>query len=349
MKRINKQWIGALALLFAIASSTQASETSSIAALDTQVTEEGQRVAYDLYTWQRRELAKKLPLDQPWPSDADLPQRLKQFGIDQSIVAQHLPTPSRVFGDIYLVGSTPALTYVIDCGPDGLALVDPGLDSDYEAITASVKALKLGKSIRWVINTHAHFDHAMASARFRSAGAKIMVGAADADAMERATRVTGYFALPPVIAARYPKTIVDHRLTDGEELRLGTKIFHVIDVPGHTSGAIALVLQEDGKNILFSGDTILFDYRLAFQGTAYADNAAYARSLAKLNGFALHPNIPFRWDILLPGHGTIVLDRAWLDIDKGQSLVDLSLVKGQPIHALPFATQNYRRFMFGRP
>lgn len=51
----------------------------------------------------------------------------------------------------------------------------------------------------------------------------------------------------------------------------------------------------------------------------------------------------------MPGHGTLVLDRASMDVDKGWRTVQLDLLEGDPVDALPFATDRYRVLMFGRP
>ncbi|WP_192930016.1 hypothetical protein [Sphingomonas sp. NIC1] len=53
--------------------------------------------------------------------------------------------------------------------------------------------------------------------------------------------------------------------------------------------------------------------------------------------------------MLLPGHGTIVLDRAGMDVEKAYEAVRLDLLDGGRIEAAPFATTRYRRMMFGRP
>jgi acetyl esterase/lipase/glyoxylase-like metal-dependent hydrolase (beta-lactamase superfamily II) len=200
-----------------------------------------------------------------------------------------------------------------------------------------------------VLNTHAHFDHSMADGLFRNLGARILVGSDDADAVEKGTRVTANFLLDPKLRATYPRTTVDWRLSDGEELRLGNKILHVIHTPGHTAGSTSFMLQLDGRNILFSGDTLLYDYRLGAQGTAYADNRAYVASLQKIAKFTLTLSDPIHWDMLLSGHGALVLDRAYMDVDKGWRTVQLDLLEGQPIAALPFSTDSYRKLMFGRP
>ena len=36
------------------------------------ITEEGQSVVFDRFTWQARELAKRLPLSERWPTGADM-------------------------------------------------------------------------------------------------------------------------------------------------------------------------------------------------------------------------------------------------------------------------------------
>jgi glyoxylase-like metal-dependent hydrolase (beta-lactamase superfamily II) len=152
-----------------------------------------------------------------------------------------------------------------------------------------------------VINTHCHADHSMADRKFRELGAEIMVRDTDADAVEKGTLATGY-ALP------FPTCKVDRRLSDGEQLRLGNKVLYVIHTPGHTPGSACFLLQLDGRNLLISGDTVFFDGQLG-ASTPYSDNARYLSSLEKLEKFTLH-NVPVHWDMLLPRHDVIVMDRA---------------------------------------
>lgn len=321
-----------------------------ISPLPSSVTEEGQRVVFDGYSWQRRELTKRLPLDQPWPVEDDIGAVLSKYGLDKIPIPATIPTPALIVPGVYLVGSHPNNTYLIDCGSEGTALIDPGLVSNYDSIIANIEQLGFSpQQIRWVLNTHAHFDHSMADGLFQQLGAKVLIGTADAAAVEKATRVTGRFFLPAEIQADYPKIIVDWPVADGEMLELGNRVLHVIHTPGHTAGSSAFLLQLDGKNIVFTGDTLLYDYRLGFQGTAYADDRAYVASLEKLATFTLDAVNRISWDILLPGHGVLVLERAYMDIQKGWRQVQIDLLEGTPVDALPFATQDYRQLMFGRP
>jgi glyoxylase-like metal-dependent hydrolase (beta-lactamase superfamily II) len=313
------------------------------------VTEEGQRVAIDAYSWNRRELTKRLPLDTPWPAETEIAAALAAHGI----AAQReigLPVPRTIVPGVYLVSSLPIHTYLVDCGEAGLVLIDPGLPENFDATVRSIEALGFSAgNLRWVLNTHGHFDHSMGNRRFRDLGAKIAAHAADAEAIEKATRATAYFLLPPERHADYPKCPVDWHLSDGEEFRFGDRMFHVIHVPGHTDGSCAFLLQSDGQNLLFAGDAVLFDHRLAAQALAYADNRRYCASLEKLAKFTLGLFEPVRWDVLLPGHGALVLERAYVDVAKAWQTVRLNLLDGDPIEALPFHTRSYRAMMFGRP
>lgn len=315
--------------------------------LQAQTTEEGQKVVYDLYTWQRRELAKRLPLDEAWPSDAMIAAQFERFGLTKPPIAAKLALPARIMTDVYLVNAEPNLVYLIDAGPDGLVLIDPGLEFNVGSILKNVEALGFSTDrIKWVINTHAHFDHSMADATFQKLGAKILVGRDDVPAVEKGTHVTGKYIFP--MPGKYPTLQVDWPVDDGEVLELGNKAFTAIHTPGHTPGSTCYMLEVDGKNILFGGDTILFDYRLAAQPPAFTDDNAYLASLRKLSIYGLYPN-KVRWDVVLPGHGTLVLDRAYADVLKGYRQVELDVANHAPIQALPFATDAYRALMFGRP
>ncbi|MGH6613625.1 MBL fold metallo-hydrolase [Sphingomonas sp.] len=317
--------------------------------LQAQTTEEGQKVIYDRYTWQRRELAKRLPLDEPWPSEAAIDAQFKRFGLDRPPIPAKLSLPARIMPDVYLVNTEPNLVYLIDAGPDGVVIIDPGMESNTAAILKNVAALGFSTdTIKWVINTHAHFDHSMADASFQKLGARILIGRDDVAAVEKGTLITGKYILPPAMQAAYPTLRVDWPVDDGEALKLGNKVFYAIHTPGHTPGSTCYLLQVDGKTILFGGDTILFDYRLAAQPTPFADNVAYLASLRKLAGYGTYPD-KVRWDVLLPGHGTMVLDRAYADVLKGYRQVELDVTDNVPVEALPFATEAYRKLMFGRP
>ncbi|HVP47418.1 MAG TPA: MBL fold metallo-hydrolase [Bryobacteraceae bacterium] len=315
-------------------------------------TEEGQQVVFDRFTWQYRELAKRLDISEAWPAGQAIQDTLTRYGLIGDAPPEAIPVPARITSDIYLVGQDRVsnLTYMIDCGPDGVAIIDPTYASEFERTVANVeKCGRSRKDIRWVVNTHCHVDHAMADKQFRDLGAKIAVHEADAVAIEKGTRVTAYYLIKEDTGkvAPFPHCPIDLRLADGEELRLGNKVFEVIHTPGHTPGSACFLLRSDGKNVLFSGDTVLYDGRLGWQGNPYADNRQYLASLQKLNHFTLDA-AKVQWDILLPGHGAISMDKAYLDVQKDLDLVTLLLGEGREIPSVPFSLPEYRKRMYGR-
>jgi glyoxylase-like metal-dependent hydrolase (beta-lactamase superfamily II) len=316
------------------------------------LTEEGQQVVFDRGTFQSRELAKRLPLQDAWPMGRERERALERFGLAQINLAGTVPVPARITSDVYLVGQDRVsnLTYLIDCGPGGVAIIDPTYESEFERTIANVERCGWSrKDIRWVLNTHCHVDHAMADRKFKELGAELLVHEADAGAIEKGTQVTAfYLAAKRTELREFPRCKVDRRLSDGEELQLGNKKLLVIHTPGHTPGSASFLLRSDGKNLLFAGDTVLYDYRLGWQGNPYADNRQYLASLEKLEGFTQDAQ-KVQWDVLLPGHGTIAADKAYLDVSKARELVAADLAAGRDVLASPFGTLDYRRRMYGRP
>jgi glyoxylase-like metal-dependent hydrolase (beta-lactamase superfamily II) len=310
-------------------------------------TEEGQRVAFDEGTFQLRELTKRIPPEEPWPAGGVLRQALDRYGLHRDAPRREVPV--EIAPGVYLVGQERQsnLTYMIDCGPDGVAVIDPTYDSEFELTLANVeKCGRKKEDIRWVLNTHCHIDHAMADRKFRELGAKILVHEADAGAVENGTQVTAFYLIKGLTA--FPRCPVDQRLGDGEELELGSRKLGVIHTPGHTPGSVCFLLGVNGRNLLFSGDTVLYDGRLGWQGNPYADNRQYAASLRKLAEFRWN-GATVRWDVLLPGHGAMALDKAYLDVEKARLSVEDSVARSKEVLATPYATPEYRKQMYGRP
>jgi hydroxyacylglutathione hydrolase len=125
-------------------------------------------------------------------------------------------------------------------------------------------------------------------------------------------------------------------------------VLQVIHTPGHTPGSACFLLQADGKNLLFSGDTVFYDHMLGWQGNPYADNPRLLASLDKLLKFSLDTSV-LRWDMLLPGHGAIALDRAYLDVAKDRDTLAGDVAASREVLVTPHARPEYRARMFGRP
>lgn len=128
-----------------------------------------------------------------------------------------VPVPA--FSDNYLW-----LVYDKESGET--AVVDPG-----DAQPVLEEAAKRGWTIGQVWNTHWHPDHTGGNLTIKKAtGARISGPAAEN------------------IPAR------DVALSEGDEVRLGSHVGRVVEVPGHTLGHIALIF--DDERVAFVGDTL---------------------------------------------------------------------------------------------
>jgi hydroxyacylglutathione hydrolase len=125
------------------------------------------------------------------------------------------------------------------------AVIDPG--GDPERILSEVE--RLGLSIKYVLNTHAHFDHTDANgAIVRATGATLALHPLDLPLL----KASGGAALFGLQAD--PSPLPDLELQDGDELEVGTLRFQVLHTPGHTPGHVCFYEQAEG--VLFDGDVL---------------------------------------------------------------------------------------------
>jgi metallo-beta-lactamase class B len=146
--------------------------------------------------------------------------------------------PFRLHGDSWYVG-TRGLSAVLVATTDGLVLIDGGLPQSAPLIAANVEALGFDMAqVRYLLNSHAHFDHAGGLAALqRMSGAPVLATAAGAEALRRGStthddpqagfgdEVNGY---PPVREVQV--------VADGHTLMLGGTTFTMLASPGHTPG-----------------------------------------------------------------------------------------------------------------
>ena len=153
-------------------------------------------------------------------------------------------TPFRLWGNVYFVGTQPASTHIIDTG-EGLILIDPGYENAFYLVIDSI--YKLGfrpTDIKYIINTHWHWDHTEATAALANlSGAKTLLGREDEENAKR------YF-------------IPDILLKDGDTLSLGNTTISFMETPGHTKGTISFFFDTT------EGDTT---YRVGMFGGAGAN------------------------------------------------------------------------------
>lgn len=141
--------------------------------------------------------------------------------------------PTHVYGNTWYVGPR-GLSVLLIVAPAGDVLIDAGVPGDAPLIEANIRALgvQLG-DIKWIVNSHAHYDHAGDMARIaRDTGAQVIASAADAPLLARGGRgdlqYGDRFPYPPVQVTR--------TVSDGERLQLGDLLLTAHLTPGHTPG-----------------------------------------------------------------------------------------------------------------
>src|SRR5512141_1207670 len=95
--------------------------------------------------------------------------------------------------EIVVVGQLAVNCFILGDSSTGEGvIVDPG--SDAEKILAEAK--RLGLSVRYVINTHGHFDHVGGNRRVLAAtGAQLLIHEEDAPFLSRAADVAAMYGL----------------------------------------------------------------------------------------------------------------------------------------------------------
>ena len=181
---------------------------------------------------------------------------------------------------------------------DGLLLVDTGMPGNARRILSFIDGIgRKPSALRDIVVTHCDIDHVGSVAELkRLTGARVAIHELDAPVLsgEQRPQKGGLVMVALYRLLRFRPVAPDLRLRDGDTIGG----LHVMHVPGHTAGSIALV-RDDG--VVFSGDALLSDKdgnvlppdpRLAF------DRARALASAAMIT--ARHATL------LLTGHGAPV-------------------------------------------
>ena len=160
--------------------------------------------------------------------------------------------PFRIFGNLYYVGDKKVCEHLIDTG-DGLILFDTGYAHNYDALVASIKTLGFNpEDIKYVIQSHGHFDHFGGSNRLRDRyGAKIFMSRVDTDLLrEEPRRALMHLSPEGHDGISWPDVTIE----DGDTISLGNTTIHCVLSPGHTFGTMSFFFDvTDGEKTLRVG------------------------------------------------------------------------------------------------
>jgi len=184
------------------------------------------------------------------------------------------------------VGITQTNCYIVGCKKtrEGV-VIDPG--GCPQRILKAIE--ESGLTIRYVLNTHCHFDHMGANAEIVAAtGAPLALHAAELPLLQ-ARGGAAMFGVP-VKESPMP----DVELEPGQVLEMGTLRFQVLHTPGHSPGSVTFYLEEGGA--AFDGD-VLFQLGIGRTDLPGGDWNTLMRSIREVL-FALPDET-----VLYPGHG----------------------------------------------
>ena len=110
--------------------------------------------------------------------------------------------------------------------------------------------------LKYILLTHAHYDHVFGTNRLRSiSGAKVCAGRDDCEILRQMDLPILFSVFPDFDYFGGPIE-VDQELEDGDVIKLGDVKIEVLATPGHTPGSVCYLMHKDGQSILFSGDVI---------------------------------------------------------------------------------------------
>jgi metallo-beta-lactamase class B len=205
--------------------------------------------------------------------------------------------PFRLFGDSWYVGPHGLSSVLIDSG-DGLVLLDGGLPQSAEVIAAHVRALGHDmREIRWIVASHAHFDHVGGIAALqRMSGARVAASAKTAQALRAGAPVpedpqAGDHGTFPPVTAVVP-------VADGGTIALGHLVLTAHATPGHTPGATTWSWRScEGTRCL---DLVYADSLTAISSDGFRYDADPARVAAFRRGLDTLAALPC--DLLVTTH-----------------------------------------------
>lgn len=205
--------------------------------------------------------------------------------------------PFRIVGNIYYVGASDIASYLIT-SPRGHILLDGGFVETAPMIRDNIR--KLGfkpEDVKYLINSHAHFDHAAGLVQLQKwTGAKFVASRADGALIARGGRADFAWDNKYLFPALRPDRII----ADGEVLSVGDVTMTAHLTPGHTKGCTTWTTQveENGRryHVVFICSTSVPGYKLV-HNTKYPNIVDdYRYSFAKLK------RLPC--DVFLGPHGS---------------------------------------------
>ncbi|MBI5236952.1 MAG: MBL fold metallo-hydrolase [Deltaproteobacteria bacterium] len=186
-----------------------------------------------------------------------------------------------------IVGPLEVNCYIVWDGHTGEAfIIDPGAEPERIILAVRKKELR----VRYIVNTHGHFDHVGANAEIKEAfGAPVAAHAKDNGLLASSHEQSAFFGV-----VSKPQPLPDIALEDGMRLEAGGISLEVLHTPGHTEGGVSLYCKNYG--LVFTGDTL---FRGSVGRTDF-EEGSFERLMESIKTKLLPLGDRVR---VLPGHG----------------------------------------------
>ncbi len=197
--------------------------------------------------------------------------------------------PFHLLGNIYYVGAAGVSSFLI-VTPKGDILIDGGLEETAPQIMHNI--VRLGfhvRDIKYLLNSHAHYDHCGGLAALKRASGATMI----ASAADRKTLESGYQKF-----GRFPPIKVDRVIGDGDTVSLGGVTLTARLTPGHTPGCTTWTLPVTANGRTYQ---VVDACSLSLVGQDLVHNSEYPGIQADFrHSFAVLRSLPC--DVFLTAH-----------------------------------------------
>ncbi len=168
-------------------------------------------------------------------------------------------------------------------------IIDPGMSTPQEEEILHNAVERLGLKVKAIINTHGHVDHIWGNPYAVSTfQAPLLIHQDDLPFLKQAPQIGMLWNINVP-----PQPEPDSFLKEGDILTIGKQQWHVLEVPGHSPGHIALYNPDE--QVLISGD-VLFAGSIGRTDLPGGDYATLMNSIMRLLSLGDAVKV-------LPGHG----------------------------------------------
>ncbi len=180
----------------------------------------------------------------------------------------------QIIKNIYHVGDNECSVYMVDTQSDqGLVLIDAGMNLN---MIKQIEAHGVRfKDIQHCILTHCHIDHISICAELSQELPHIKFYAHELDAVPIEEEGHDGRTAASWYGVRFKPVKLYQIFSSDTVLRLGNYDFQCLHTPGHTPGSISVLIESEGKKVLFGQDlhgpfnesflSNLQDYQLSMQ------------------------------------------------------------------------------------